>query len=236
MFNFNYIQLLGILFCHIHNGIAFFVYFFNLMHTCSLGMSSAGIYVKIISIKLNQIFAHLKRINTKLAYRKLKYLQFEKVHYHMTTALVSFFYGDQMFGRLFLTFILVNAPISCILFSWIVHKQVEEDRKLYIYIVLAYQFIGSFGVHLFMSFITRNIHRIGKCLIQMVARRQGAFRKGKTLIRLSHLSMALHTTTQYGFHYATFGLVTINNFVKYLLIYAKVIMISYKLIQNQTIQ
>mgnify|MGYP007002787854 CR=1 FL=1 len=210
-----------IIFAHFVNCFFFWVYFYTLIHTCVLGMSSAGIYVEIISVKLKKIANLLSPLFKMFKNRrKPKFLltsKFEKFYFQFISTLVAFCRGNKMFGRLFLAYLLVQCPCSALMTMFSVHGHVQSDKQPYICALLLYQYFGIFGVHLFVSLITKQILNIGKTLMQMIAKnKRDNFLAGnvKTQIRCSNLAMLIWSTNYYAFTYGCFGNATINSFSK----------------------
>ena len=142
-------------------------------------------------------------------------IRFNQFHRHLVHTLVYLRHGNQMYGRLFLAYLVVNCPISAFAFTWIIHRAVEPDKVVFIAMIVGYQFNGIFGVHLFLSLITKHIHKPSFVMMSLMARSLWKTRTQlRTMLKLDGAILVLHTQNRYGFNYGKFGLVTLAAFSK----------------------
>jgi len=125
-------------------------------------MSSAGIYVQIILIKLKQAFSLLQQMNASLALKMFKNREFKKFSNHYTKTLVYFLYGNRMYSQVVLAYIVFQCPISALLINWLIYDQVAHEKRIFIIGLIMYELNGFIGVHLYLSLVSKKIHLFGK--------------------------------------------------------------------------
>lgn len=149
--------------------------------------------------------------------------------------LVLFGQVNNVYGRAFMVFIIINGPLSAALVNSILFGSVQPSFKIYVLAFITGEWTYIVGFHLVITFYNLLFHRLGLPLIRLWHRvGRGKHRRHRNMRRqvqwkLMWLIEKIHSKQQYGFAYGRVGLVTTKSFGKFVLIYCKLLIITYKL-------
>ncbi|KAH9390639.1 hypothetical protein TYRP_022875 [Tyrophagus putrescentiae] len=208
------------------NFVAQWIFLYSVLANIILAMSTALIF--------------LKRNRKSFQW----FRTFHRNHYH---TLGFFFTGNFIYGHLFSLYLVIHGLLNVafvMLLTNAGHRSISLFRQALILAFVVDEFNVIFGVHLILSLITRCLHRHGKVLYSWTsveASEQAVHhpRKQKTLLTIGdRLKVAgvvanLVTRRPYSFTYSTCGVISLQNFARYLVFYCKFLMITHKLIKKE---
>lgn len=122
--------------------------------------------------------------------------------YH-TKCLLSTQSLNQIMGKVLLTSLLANTPVSAFMVISIVHAEIfSKSQILFLILIMLGQTSGIFFIHLMMIHFSLRIHRCGKSLIK--ANLSNLINRVLSLrmqFKLDHYIFKFHTKRQYGISY-----------------------------------
>ncbi|KAH9415668.1 hypothetical protein DERP_000158 [Dermatophagoides pteronyssinus] len=133
-------------------------------------------------------------------------------------------------------YLLSNIPYNVFLVMSMMFHHAEETmlETLILSLMAMQQFVGIFGVHFILTLLPKKIHRNGILrLISLNARAQ--FRSTITHLKVINYIEKFHCKNRYGVHYYKLNLVTLNTFIKCLILYSKGVIMVYKMFRRSTI-
>lgn len=231
--------LIIFLLLHIFLAILTFHLYINFSNIFALKYACSSSFLGIFYIRYKQILALLCITKHKLQHN-LERFQVSKVlsiHRQIITSLVFFCQINRMYGRLFFSSLVVFCPINAIFTTWILHGLVAADKFFVVIFFILYGLNFCFLLHLLLAYFTKLIHQPALILLALsLANTQRKHTRNKTLsrftLKLSLAFQALHTTNPYGFTYSSFGLISLMAFAKYLQLYSKFLMFTFKLFKT----
>lgn len=228
------------------NFVAQWIFLYSVLANIILAMSTALIFLKVIQIKFDQLYRKLlENVSNKRNRKSFQWFRtFHRNHYH---TLGLFFTGNSIYGHLFSLYLVIHGLLNVafvMLLTNAGHRSISLFRQALILAFVVDEFNVIFGVHLILSLITRCLHRHGKVLYSWTsveASEQAVHhpRKQKTLLTIGdRLKVAgvvanLVTRRPYSFTYSTCGVISLQNFARYLVFYCKFLMITHKLIKKE---
>lgn len=238
--------------------LTFGFYFFNICHCFTLGFAFVLTLLKVFFAKMKQLFSVLGDLTGKsVSTTKLNLVEFGRYRALYIKTLAFFFSLNRMYGRVFLANLLGLCPSNVIMTLWMILGLVDAENNLFFVFFIVYQYLFIFAIHLLLTFCSKHIHRPVKALIHMLVHTtKNGIGNIRSRIRLSNDIFALHTQNRYGFTYGNFGLISLAAFAKilrvcslklllklivclsrnqYLMLYGKIVMMSYKLIKSKYI-
>src|SRR5699024_40211 len=139
----------------------------------------------------------------------------------------------------------------CLIAMWLINGKVPPENVAFLTFFNLYDICFVFVIHFLLAFYSKQIHKPAKPLIDLSVANQHRIGHFRTRLRLTLDIEQLHTQNQYGFTYGKYGLISLNAFSKvlpvifsmfelifyiffaqYLMLYGKIMMISYKLVQE----
>ena len=152
-----------------------------------------------------------------------------------TQTLITIIHGNQFFGILLLSFIIIYIPINSYMIIRLVMAQFNPIQTFVFSNVIIFQYLFIFGFHLVAASYTSRIHKCRKLLFHWSAKlgneNNGIMSIGSK-IRLLNYTIKFHCKRRYGILYGRYGLMTLMSFVKFILIYTQFIMYSYQLLEK----
>lgn len=171
------------------------------------------------------------------------------LHFIVVTNLFYICTANNLFYRkIFFIFIVSNVPISHRLILWTFFATMMPVQRLFMLFFSLAQMFGLFLVHFMLTFYSGRIHRPGKVLLYGILvkadyvddgkpqdgeKRQLTKVSLKNRVKFAWLISVLHTNAKFGITYGPCGLVTLNTFARFVILYLKFLLITYKM-QNQT--
>lgn len=171
------------------------------------------IQLMVLNIKLRQLYALIQR-------PKYFWVIFDTFRRNLAQTLHYFAPFNRMYGRIFITFLVVNGPINGYLLVLIVTGRVSHHSAIFLALNTLLSAICLFVVHFYLVTFSRHFHRPASVLFNksVVQRPRGGcwlqLERTRSRLRLSNLTCALYTKNQYGITYGKFGLVTLQTFSK----------------------
>ncbi|KAI2799942.1 hypothetical protein BLOT_012153 [Blomia tropicalis] len=165
------------------------------IHVCVIMAYLGTISTIAMAIKLNQIRNLLYRKHLKMPSRRT-YQSFLK---HMSDTMIIFSVANLSLGKALFTYIIVNCPINCVVIVAILNGVPN-----------------SLVVNL-----NAKIHRPVKRIIHLSICDRKLANFSRTKIKIHNYIMAFNTKKKYGITYASFGLMTMFSFVKFILLYVE---------------
>lgn len=216
--------------------MGFLLYLLNICHIFVGTFVFWGILLDIFHYKMKQNY-HMLRGKLHGALNLASYSDYRERH---ISALSLFFAANKMFGRLFFSILFCFYPINARMTMWLVHGNLKIGKNLVVGFFSVYQMLTIFGAHLVLTSTTPAIHKPSKLLFTMMARNQHKVANFRLKLRLSHDVFATShfcdlinwkcAKNRFGCNYGRFGLVSLSSFFKYLLLYSKFVMISWKIL------
>ncbi len=248
-FTFDYADLLHnsiTLMLHQINAIAFWTFIFSEANTNVLFLITSILYTRALFIKFRQTLTIISTLTIPHCillpsrwWSERKLLKEFRRHYTLT--LGYFFAGNRHFGRLFLVLLSAHCPVNVFLVVVLIHsgQAIPAPNRFFITAFVLYQFTTIFGVHLMFASAIRVIYRPRRILCRIVAENGVARRAvlnrvtGMSEKGLINLSLLVHSfpadkQRQVGFTYGPLGQVTVGAFARYVLLYGKFLLITYK--------
>ncbi len=166
--------------------------------------------------------------------------------------------NTRFYGSLFLVFIVVNVPISMRLLIWALFPESSSLGLLYRLVMLTFvlsEMIGIFGVHFMLTLYSKRIHRPAKVVLfshlvraddsylneeeeeenSSKSSKESSKRSCRVVttplrnrFKFAWLIAVLHTSRQFGITYGPCGLVTLNTFARFVALFGKFLLITYK--------
>lgn len=151
--------------------------------------------------------------------------------------------NSKFYGQIFFLFIVVNVPLNLRLNLWFVLAPLSGVQRLFLLAFIVSQMVGIFGVHFILTIYSERIHRPAKVvlfghlvragctLIYSVREKYISSRKVSTSsrIKFAWIISLLHTNNKFGITYGLFGLVTLNTFARFVILFGKFLLITYKI-------
>ena len=140
--------------------------------------------------------------------------------------------GNKQYGNIFCVFFIVNTPISLQIIYWLLFHRLKFAQFIGILGIAIFQTVGIIGCHLMLTFYSKSIHKPTTLMYSHLIRRQCKSEPNlKPIIQFKfiYLIYMLHTVRRYGITYGPFGLATMETFAKFLILYGKFLMITYKI-------
>ncbi len=163
--------------------------------------------------------------------------------------------NTRFYGPIFLVFIVVNVPISLRLLIWTLFTDGSSPSLGFLHrfamlIFVLSEMIGIFGVHFMLTLYSKRIHRPAKVAlfshlvraddsqfneVENFSKNSKESSKGsrrtvttRNRFKFAWLIAVLHTSRQFGITYGPCGLVTLNTFARFVALFGKFLLITYK--------
>ncbi|KAH7638169.1 hypothetical protein DERF_012127 [Dermatophagoides farinae] len=137
----------------------------------------------------------------------------------------------------FTAFIFVNIPVNCYIIIYILSERGDFILKFFLIMIFLQQTLVIFVFHLIIVICNQHFQQPSICFINLLIRISGFIGKNfKILLKLSNYGQAFHAKNKYGFTYAKLELITMQEFVKYTLLYSQFLMFIYKYVIMQNRQ
>ncbi|KAH9397366.1 hypothetical protein TYRP_003677 [Tyrophagus putrescentiae] len=140
-------------------------------------------------------------------------------HRHLVSIFGYFREYNVVYGRLFVVFIFVNAPINVYITSTLVYgnDDVSVIGTAYLLIYAFMQVVGLFVIHLGLVTFSKRIHAPNRHLLQINYRLEEVVSKSGlgTKLKLVNCLVAMSARRPYGITYDRFGLVTLATFARF---------------------
>ncbi|KAI2804968.1 hypothetical protein BLOT_003957 [Blomia tropicalis] len=186
-------------------------------------ISTAGMY-----IKLNQI--------RQLLYSNHKYSRMPTIIEYQTfltlisETIANFRVGNYSLGRALFAFMIVNGPISCMLMAALLNNNFDSMVFFTFNLIYAIQQLPClFGVHVLIVTLNANLHRPVKRMIHLSIHDRKLVKMSRLKLKIHNYNVAFHTKKKYGISYASFGLITMSSFLKYILLYEEYLMFNFSI-------
>lgn len=155
--------------------------------------------------------------------------------------------NSALFRKVFFLFIVVNVPINLRLLLVAVFADGPRLQRLFLLAFIVGQMVGTFLVHFILAFYSKRVHRPAKVLLygHLVRAPDYSFlqvsKKAKakvgvdlrTRVTFAWIISVLHTTNQFGITYGSCGLVTMSTFAKFVILFGKFLLITYKMTKSR---
>lgn len=163
-----------------------------------------------VNIRIKQNYAKL--IQRRTAYWSTLYL-------FIRNDLNNFrfiFILNNMYGRIFASFIFVNVPSNAYLLMRIIFKHETLNRVSFIVgcTLITQQYFTIGVLHLLAAKFSTRIHRPARNLLHLMANERNHVRQMSNRIRINLTFLRLHTKKCYGFTYGNITLITMRTFTK----------------------
>lgn len=218
------------------SAIGFTLYFINITHVFVCVFAFWGI--------LLDIFMYMMKQNYDIIVSELsKGLNLQRYNAYRTKnilALSLFFSTNKMYGRLFFATLFCFYPVNAKMTMWMVQAKLKAENNFFVAFFSIYQMVLIFAAHLVLTRTTPAIQKPSKLLFTMMVRNQHRIANFRLKLQLSNDIFATShfcdktakrcARNRYGCHYGRFGLVSLSSFYKYVLLWGKFVMISYKIL------
>ncbi len=194
----------------IFHAIAFLIVYTNVSHVLII---SASFFLTLLFshyLALKQLYEQIYCINTQ------NFLKFQTIHSNILTSILRV---NKLMSTLFLVFLVINCPSNAYVGSWLVtDKKASVYGKTFVAVFCSHQNVCIMFYHGIFSYFCQLIHYPSKPLLSLMPK-EFKIAKINTKIRLHNFLNAIHVHKRYGFTYSTIGLITLNSFVKVILVY-----------------
>lgn len=165
-------------------------------------------------------------------YERAKFATYRQAVYRReyTRAVVTISRGNGYLGLAFVPLLLVNFPANALLtVMLIIWKKMSPAAQFIIMILCLQQFICIFIIHSFIAYLNKRLSTLAKGFTSFIYHDNQKYLVGwRQKLHSCLFFESFYTDKPYGFTYHKFGLITSFNFVKYLLLYAEMLIIIYK--------
>lgn len=203
------IFMLAMLF-HFANSIIFYFYLILFLKILILIICISNTILLMAFIKLRQTYRYLSESADHFMWSNF----FKFKQNHLETC--QFFSPTtRLYGKIFTTFLFVNAPANVWLTMRVIYGQAEPGlAHFFVVQVIIIQIVVIFGTHLFIVQYSRFVHLPCRLLIHLFVAKLYKIGDLKSRMRMSATIQVLHTKNRYGITYGAIALVTINTFAK----------------------
>uniref|UniRef100_A0A6P6Y1P5 Uncharacterized protein LOC113792538 n=1 Tax=Dermatophagoides pteronyssinus TaxID=6956 RepID=A0A6P6Y1P5_DERPT len=118
----------------------------------------------------------------------------------------------------------------CYLLIFVVCKTITWKVQYLAGSIIAEQFICIFGIHLFFATANRQFQKPSFRFMSILAEQHQHFNRHIDLanrLKIIHYGQNFHSKNKYGFTYGKLELISMNEFVKYSLLYSQLFMFLY---------
>lgn len=131
-------------------------------------------------------------------------------------------------SKMLIVYLFLNVPMNTYVVNLYVHNHVTGKNILFLGALALSQFNGIMGIHLFAAMLSSSIHKPAKFLLPIACKVKSVLK-----IQVSFLVEIWHTKNLYGLTYGkNMGLISTKAFYKYLFIYSKLLIYSYKMLRK----
>lgn len=211
----------------------FWVIFYLLSYASIIALiTSIGfIQLNILIFKLKQMFVYLK---TARSFTIAKFTFYRKWQVEVLQYFSEF---NRMYGWIFAVFLLFNCPVNVYFVSILVYNNNESTSllgSLYMTTYTVLQLFSLFILHWYLITISDHFHKPILLLLRLSIFHRQKFKNFIFKIKVDNFIAAFYPKDNlYGVTYARFGRVTMQTFVKFLLLWCKFLMITYKITMTQ---
>ncbi|KAH9501244.1 hypothetical protein DERF_012102 [Dermatophagoides farinae] len=153
----------------------------------------------------------------------------KRFHMRHTKNLERIITGN-IYSRALLIFLLPNIPFNCYLLVFVVCMQTTWIIRYLAGSVIADQIICIFGIHLLFALANRQFQKSSITFIHILAKKHQHLNRHIDLanrLKLVNYGQNFHTKNKYGFTYGKLELISMNECVKYFLLYSQSLMFIY---------
>ncbi|KAI2799945.1 hypothetical protein BLOT_012156 [Blomia tropicalis] len=148
----------------------------------------------------------------------------------ISETIANFRVGNYSLGRALFAFMVVNGPISCMLMASLLNNNFDSMVFFTFNLIFAIQQLPClFGVHVLIVTLNANLHRPVKRMIHLSIHDRKLAKMSTLKLKIHNYNAAFHTKKKYGISYASFGLITMSSFLKYLLLYGEYLMFNFSI-------
>ncbi len=223
----NILTTFVILLFHLSRGPFYWLCFYSYSHQLSICFSTSLTLIIMVYIKIKQSFTVLGQLSRQCRKFTTKSYTFFRTSYF--DALTFFLQTNRAYGHLYLACFLAHCPVNIIINIWLFNGQVTNS--FFVIVFNVHEFLFLFGIHLMLSRCTMHIHQVRDWFHLATLRQPDLY----TQIKVSNDIAVINSKNRCGFTYGSFGLISLSAFVKYLIIYSKLLFISQKLMKNKQI-
>ncbi|KAI2811551.1 hypothetical protein BLOT_002729 [Blomia tropicalis] len=162
---------------------------------------------------------------------KFEYQTFLKL---INQTMIIFHVGNYSLGKALFVYMIVNGPISCMLIAALLNNNINSNISVIFSSLYAFhQFLGIFGIHVLVVTLNANLHRPVKRMIHLFVHDRKLTKISNLKLKIHNYNVAFHTKKKYGITYASFGLITMSSFFKYVLLYVEFLLDTYNINRYQ---
>lgn len=216
-----------ILLFHFSRGPFYWLCFYSYAHQLSICFSTSFALIVMVFIKIKQSFTLLAQLSSQRRTLTTKSYTFFRSSYF--DALTFFQQTNRAFGHLYLACFLAHCPVNIIINIWLFNGQVTNS--FFVIVFNVHELLFLFGIHLMLSRCTMHIHQMRNWFHLTTLQQPDMY----TQIKVSNDIAVINSKNRFGFTYGSFGLISLSAFIKYLIIYSKLLFISQKLMKNKQI-
>ncbi|KAH7638116.1 hypothetical protein HUG17_9221 [Dermatophagoides farinae] len=203
--------------------------FFHVIYAqcCALFALCLLPYLMIFLINVwqtKQLLVNLSRVSI---FQRLKRFQ------HFNTYNLKLIQWGNVYCETVTVFIFVNVSINCYIILFIMSGRSDLVYSLVLSTFACQQIVCIFGVHLLFAICNQNFHESSTRFLNLLAREssgQSRMKNLSLLLKLSNYGHAYHTENKYGFTYGKLQLISMREFVMFLLLYCQFVMFFFEYI------
>lgn len=181
------------LFCYyLFSSFLFFCFMYAFSHVFAISFTSSCCMLLIFFVKIRQSFLQLVKLSNQ-RYSSLRYTKIRATYIH---TLQYFFKINHDYGKLFLATIMIFAPVNAMMSMWITLGFVKLENNVFVAFFIFYHLYFIFVLHLFLTYCTRNIHRLSSVLIKLMVHSGHQVGEIRSRMILANDIFALHTTNR----------------------------------------
>ncbi|XP_075680551.1 uncharacterized protein LOC142646194 [Dermatophagoides pteronyssinus] len=137
-------------------------------------------------------------------------------------------YINEISGPSLLIFLFINMPSNCYLIIFLLDNNIDDwIHNTCILILCLQQIICILCFHLAFAISNQHYHRPSKSFLSLLIRwrlSSSSFKCLRYRLKSSYYIQAFHTDNRYGFTYGKLELISMMEFVKYMLLYSQLLM------------
>ncbi|KAH7638149.1 hypothetical protein HUG17_9254 [Dermatophagoides farinae] len=135
-----------------------------------------------------------------------------------------------IYSRALLIFLLPNIPFNCYLLVFVIFTQTTWIIRFISCSVIIEEFAGIFGIHLLFALANRQFQKSSITFMHILAKKHQHINRHIYIanrLKIINYGQNFHAKNKYGFTYGKLELITMNECVKYLLLYSQLLMFIY---------
>lgn len=199
-------------------------------HTCLLDSVHYLSVTGILFVQMDQVNALLGSYVAQSKFRYFDFLLFTFLH---SRTLQQMLWVSEVQGKIMLILVVVHTPINAFLLMSLITGRIGLNAYPIAIPMMGGQLMALLLFHYVTTRYSHKIHAHSKPLIALYVRHGTRGQRGcRMQYRMSEYIERFHCTNRYGITYGGVALISLSSFGKNIVLYARFIIFSYKLITS----